>query len=270
MSDPTRQRMLSTAPSNAEIKYDNRLGSGSNGLVNARPAYESHQSRGQASRQVEVVVIPDDSETEESLDEEEDEDDEENSDEEKDEEDDDYLVEISGHTNYPQAKRLFELLRNLNMHTGSPTVSKTFSSAPNPGLSIGGSGTLRLPISSEDAETLASIAKTDDNTRLKNIGLEELGIRNDKWKNWINEYVQEIGKEMGINEDFQLEAKLVGLRVYTIGHNFKMEGGGTGGTLEITLPGEFESGEVSLHFKNEVKKVAFGKEAMWDTVAAAW
>ncbi|KAK6531787.1 hypothetical protein TWF694_002954 [Orbilia ellipsospora] len=167
-------------------------------------------------------------------------------------------------------KRIFELLRDPVTHFGSPAISAVFSSVPNPGIHIRDFGTLRLPISLEDAGVLASVATTDDDAKPKVIGLESIEICNFQWNKWLKGYIEDLAKEMGIKEDFLLDAKLEGLRVYTVGQQFNMNGGGTGGRLEITLPGEFEGGDLSLSYKNEVKTVNFGKGIMWDTVVAAW
>ncbi|KAF3921387.1 hypothetical protein ABW20_dc0105128 [Dactylellina cionopaga] len=82
------------------------------------------------------------------------------------------------------------------------------------------------------------------------IGPTELEFVSTAWTRWIDEVVAKAAVALGVQERMNLNARLHGLRVYRTDDKMKTVRSENNtdsiGTLDISLPGRFEGGNVTL------------------------
>ncbi|KAF3911241.1 hypothetical protein ABW20_dc0103327 [Dactylellina cionopaga] len=238
MPDPKRVKLYYSDP----VEPDN--------VDDSEEEGEEEEESAAIEKSKEIVEISDGSENE-------DDNEDEDGDEEENDDDDDNDDEpiLSDYDNYKEA----------------------LSIRPNPGLIVHNVGLIRLPVSDENAEKLASQASAESiaKTGVADIVPAEFEFVNTAWTRWIDEVVTKAAVVMGVQERMNLKARLHGLRVYRTDDKVKNPRSENNtdsiGILEISLPGQFEGGNVALAHKNEKTEVNFGNSAlMFDTVATAW
>ncbi|KAF3277439.1 hypothetical protein TWF970_005050 [Orbilia oligospora] len=159
---------------------------------------------------------------------------------------------------------------------GNIAYSKSYTSAPNPGLAAVPYGILRLPLSRRDVEAAVGLTKLS----LPVDGVLEvlpdlIEIRNPDWIKWVEkELLPEVVKSLGLEGKSNIIPAFQGVRVYSGGATAgQMQSFGNGqdniGTLEVMLPSEFLGGGVVMSSLHGTQKVESGGRSEFDTVATA-
>lgn len=131
-------------------------------------------------------------------------------------------------------KELYDLLFTTTEYTGTFAHSAVHATCPNPGLHIDGFGTLRLPVSADDAERLLEIGKispfgkgketvVDKEVRSsQQIEVEAIKIENTNFQEWLQEsLVGETARVLGIEKERSPRLNLYKLLIYKEGGHFK-------------------------------------------------
>ncbi|KAF3934951.1 hypothetical protein ABW19_dt0208524 [Dactylella cylindrospora] len=183
-----------------------------------------------------------------------------------------------GHTNRAEAKGLYRELLKADSYIGNFAFSQTYSSTPNPGLYINGFGLLRLPISPENAKEIFRIGNGASNLPIdavKEIDAAGLSCRNPAWGEWLDRITEEASKTLGIVGELRVTLSLEKLRVYGSGELAGLNGAEPRepqrvGTLELTLPSEFDGGMISLSHKSEKMDMEVFQACQYNIGIGAW
>ncbi|EIW64174.1 uncharacterized protein TRAVEDRAFT_68036 [Trametes versicolor FP-101664 SS1] len=172
---------------------------------------------------------------------------------------------------------------------GEFSFNKRYPTAPNPVLSIDGLGTLGLPLSTREADTIKTFAKkapfgkadktiVDKSVRdTWEIDASKVHFRNkNPWAKFMKETVRDVCEALGVNHKASKPRyELHKLLLYEAGSHFlphvdTEKADGMFATIVVVLPSEFTGGAV--HIKHSVMQVCYDTSAhsLTDTSVLAW
>ncbi|KAK6352356.1 hypothetical protein TWF730_009185 [Orbilia blumenaviensis] len=195
-----------------------------------------------------------------------------------------FVASSARRPNYPTARKLCKALHDCQSIGGTFAFNELYKSAPNPGLVISLGQVhelLRLPLSREEVEAVVEEAdQTQDETGVIKIGAENVEFRNPCWGGWVEEVLEKTKDRLGIDGGPvcpKVELEFEGVRIYPFDREgekgFEIgdgEDGEGGGVLEITLPGEFHGGVVTMKYLDEEEVVEINGREKFDTMVNAW
>ncbi|KAF3921286.1 hypothetical protein ABW21_db0207279 [Orbilia brochopaga] len=136
-------------------------------------------------------------------------------DEDEDEDDDnvDGVESFEAWKNYGAAKQVCLLLNKAEGCIADFAFSKSFSSTPNPGLSVAGIGLIRLPVSPDDAEKLYTSGTVSPG--VAEVEGSKVEFLNPTWNTWLKDATDTITLGLGLDENkMRTTANLEKLIVY--------------------------------------------------------
>ncbi len=155
-----------------------------------------------------------------------------------------------------------------------------------PGLNVEGAGEISFPINEMQAEILKQSAKQapfgkgsetllDTSVRKTwEIDAEKLQFHNPAWKTFLNEIIENVQDDLGI-EDYSVQANLYKLLIYEEGgfflkHKDSEKEKGMFGTLILGLPSRFSGGELVIEFEGEQVVADFSRTGLYEAGYAAF
>ncbi|KAJ6258580.1 hypothetical protein Dda_6626 [Drechslerella dactyloides] len=212
---------------------------------------------------------------------------------------------LSEYRNYEISKTLHGILKNSNTYLGNFAFTHTYPEGPSPGLLVANVGSIGIPISSNDGERLyahgCSLATpTSAQNGIAEIPGANLEFKNPAWGAWLEGVMYKVELELGIGDEDSLKVKLEKLVISSSGGtdegfttNCSTQNTPVGdkilGYLEVTLPGEFTGGSVSLSCnpadpavegekkipndstsRTETKTIDFRGDCNFNLTATAW
>ncbi len=151
------------------------------------------------------------------------------------------------------------------------------------GLEIKGFGELALPITPLQAQNIIQIAQKapfgkgsktilDDKVRKAwEIDAKNISFKNKKWSQTLDDILGDVSKQLGL-EHKNISASLYKLLIYEKGdfftwHKDSEKEVNMFATLTITLPSQYEGGELAVRFQNQEMVIDMAKDAQNDKIA---
>lgn len=185
-------------------------------------------------------------------------------------------------------KQINNVLSNIQ-NSSAFSCGGTVKDAQNPGLGLNGHGSLRLPLSPDDAKAIISKARQSpfgkgsetivDTSIRKSWQLDpsQFTIQNPNWEQQIDNILSDVRSGLDLGAGMKFSAELYKLLLYEEGAFFKPhkdseKAPGMFGTLVICLPSEHQGGELILAFNRENKTIKTASDAYSypQTSYAAW
>lgn len=183
--------------------------------------------------------------------------------------------------------KIYKVLKTKQGDAGDFAYSAICNDAPNPGLHVKPISSIGIPISKDDAKKLYSQGTTspfgrgdqtlvDERVRQsKQFDPKQVKFENGPWKKWLKGVLEDFSKALGIGKEQKPTLSLYKLLIYQPGGHFtphrdspKVKG--MVATLAITLPSEFDGGEITLTHNDAKKVFDFSGKCKFDYAVAAW
>ena len=193
----------------------------------------------------------------------------------------------------PSVDQIKEEIYNVlsEIHTGSSSsfaCGGAVKGAQNPGLYLNDHGSIEMPLSKQDAETIISKSKQSpfgkgsetivDTSIRKSWQLDpsQFSIRNPDWDQMLDNIVHDVYEGLSLDVGMNnVSVELYKLLLYEEGAFFKPhkdseKAPGMFGTLVICLPSEHKGGELVLSFNGESKTIKTAQNPYFGMSYAAW